>query len=85
MVRKASPLSPLHREFGDRVRARRLALGLSQEALAHESGLQRAYIGQVEAGQRNVALTNLARLAAALDADLGDLLNGLERLSGESR
>lgn len=52
------PASELHQEFGDRVRARRLELGLSQEALAHEASLQRAYIGQVELGMRNVGLEN---------------------------
>jgi transcriptional regulator with XRE-family HTH domain len=83
MARKASPLSPLHQEFGDRVRARRLELELSQEALAHESGLARAYIGQIEAGQRNVALDNLARIARALGVGLGELLDGLERLKGQ--
>jgi transcriptional regulator with XRE-family HTH domain len=83
MARKASALSPMHQEFGDRVRAHRLDLELSQEALAHESGLARAYIGQVEAGQRNVALDNLARLARALGMGLGELLDGLEELRGK--
>lgn len=64
------------------MRARRLELGLSQEALAHESGLQRAYIGQVETGRRNVGLDNLARLARALDIGLGELLDGLEEYEG---
>lgn len=81
MARKV-PVPPLHQEFGDRVRTRRMALGMSQETLAHESGLQRAYIGQVETGRRNVGLDNLARLARALDTDLGELLAGLQALKG---
>ena len=81
MARNDSP-PPLFQEFGDRVRARRLAAGLSQEALAHESGLQRAYIGLVETGRRNVGLDNLARLARALGVGLGELLDGLEQLQG---
>jgi transcriptional regulator with XRE-family HTH domain len=76
------PTSERQREFGDRIRARRAELGLSQEALAHRSGLQRAYIGQVETGMRSVGLDNLGRLAKALEIDLGALLEGLQDLAG---
>ena len=78
------PASEVQREFGDRIRARRAELGLSQEALAHLAGLQRAYIGQLETGMRSVGLDNLARLAKALEMDLGDLLEGLQDLSGRN-
>ena len=78
------PATELQREFGDRIRARRAELGLSQEALAHRAGLQRAYIGQVEIGMRSVGLDNLARLAKALEMDLGILLEGLQDLPGRS-
>ena len=77
------PASPLVREFGDRVRARRGELGLSQEALAHRAGLQRAYIGQLETGMRSPGLETLAKLAKALEMDLGDLVEGLQSLLGK--
>ncbi|MHC2699813.1 transcriptional regulator with XRE-family HTH domain [Bradyrhizobium liaoningense] len=48
------------------VRQLRKAAGLSQEELAHEADLDRTYISQVERQQRNVTITVLARLAAAL-------------------
>lgn len=48
------------------VRQLRKAAGLSQEALAHEADLDRTYVSQVERRQRNVTITVLARLAAAL-------------------
>jgi transcriptional regulator with XRE-family HTH domain len=84
MVPPRRPASELQREFGDRIRARRAELGLSQEALAHRAGLQRAYIGQLETGMRSVGLDNLGRLAKALEMDLGDLLEGLQDLPGRS-
>lgn len=69
----------LLREFGDRLRAARRQAGLSQEALAHEAGLHRTYIGSVERGERNIALLNILTLATVLDTDASTLLNGLRR------
>jgi transcriptional regulator with XRE-family HTH domain len=85
MALAREPTSPLQREFGDRVRARRNDLGLTQEQLADRADLQRAYIGQLETGMRSVGLNNLARLAKALEMDLGDLLEGLQDLPGKSK
>lgn len=59
--------------FGVRIRALRDGLGLSQEALAHEAGLHRTYMGGVERGERNVSLDNIYRIAAALKVDAGQL------------
>jgi len=70
------PLDVLAR-FGQRVRARRLELGLSQEDLAAESGLDRTYVSGIERGKRNVALRNIERLAQALKLSLSELMDGL--------
>ncbi len=48
--------------------------GLSQEALAFESGVHRTYISGLERGMRNPTVTVLERLAVALKANLGDLV-----------
>lgn len=69
----------LLRTLGERVRARRLALGLSQEALAERAGMHRNYVGGIEQGRRNVAVVNLVHLAVALDLDPGELLAQLHR------
>jgi len=48
------------------VRKARKGLGLSQEDLALEAGLDRTYVSQVERGTRNCTIIVLARLARAL-------------------
>jgi DNA-binding XRE family transcriptional regulator len=63
--------------FGARVRARRVELGMSQEALGMAAGLHRTYIGSLERGERNVSLLNIVRVAEALAVDPGDLVRGL--------
>jgi transcriptional regulator with XRE-family HTH domain len=69
--------------FGRRLRELRKQAGLSQEALAHEAGLDRSYVGGVERGEYNIALLNICRLAEALDLSPEELLkfsnNGKER------
>lgn len=52
--------------FGQRLRELREQKGLSQEALAHDAGLDRTYISGVERGKRNISLENIERLAVAL-------------------
>ena len=52
--------------FGKAVRARRLALGISQEELAFRAGIHRTYVGDVERGVRNISLSNIHRLAVGL-------------------
>ncbi len=63
--------------FGRRLAEARRAAGLSQEALAHETGMARSYLGGVERGKRNISLVNICRLASALNMRPGDLLSSL--------
>src|SRR5437868_14956278 len=69
--------------FGRRLRELRKRVGLSQEALAHQAGLDRSYVGGVERGEYNISLLNICRLADALDLSPEELLkfsnNGKER------
>lgn len=60
--------------FGLRLRELRRQAGLSQEALAHESGLDRSYVGGVERGEYNISLLNICRLADALGLSPEELL-----------
>ncbi len=60
--------------FGERVRNYRKLRNLSQEKLAELANLHRTYIAQIEAGRRNVALNNIAKIAKALGVSAKDLL-----------
>jgi transcriptional regulator with XRE-family HTH domain len=70
------------RKFGARVRARRRAVGMTQEALAHRAGVHRSYVGSLETGGRNPSLETIARLATALEVDAADLVAGLQAVRG---
>lgn len=64
-------------QLGKAVRKRRLALKLSQEALAERADLHWTYIGGIERGERNVSLLNIVKLARALGTTASRLLNGI--------
>ena len=61
--------------FGRNVRFHRLALGISQEELAHEADSNRTYISYLERGTRNPSLEVIERIAKALNVSMGDLLD----------
>lgn len=67
------------KKFGSRVRALRKARGYSQEAFAHECNIHRTYMGDVERGERNIALDNIVKIANALDIELSDLFLGITK------
>lgn len=75
----AQQRSAIHAAFGAELRAARVRRGLSQDDLAAVSGLHRSYIGGIERGERNPSLTNIARLADALEMGLAELVQGLDR------
>lgn len=52
----------------------RRARGLSQDDIAALSGINRAYVSDVEHGKRNVGIDCLGRLAAALQTSAAALL-----------
>ncbi len=64
--------------LGAAVRARRKALGLSQEALADAAGIDRAHMGKIERGERNVTFLNIVRIAVAMQCRPSDLLLAAE-------
>jgi len=63
------------KKFGRNVRAKRIEQGLSQERLGELSKLHRTYIGMIERGEKNITLTNVAKITKALKAKTSDLLD----------
>ena len=55
-------------------RARRLK-DMSQEELANQAGVGRAWLSGVESGGRNITIDNMALLAQALNVPLRDLVD----------
>ena len=60
--------------FGDKVRELRKEKGLSQEELSFKADLHRTYIGMIERAEKNITLTNIEKIANALDIKVKDLL-----------
>jgi transcriptional regulator with XRE-family HTH domain len=68
------PSQPLVDALAENIRRLRHERNLSQEELAGVCGLHRTYVGSVERGERNVTLSTLELLAAALDVPVTRLL-----------
>ncbi|MGQ3144727.1 MULTISPECIES: helix-turn-helix transcriptional regulator [unclassified Sphingopyxis] len=66
--------------LGKRIRARRSELGLSQEGLAHEAGLDRSYVGRIERGEHNLTFIALVRLCRAMKCDVAALTHDVPLL-----
>jgi transcriptional regulator with XRE-family HTH domain len=56
------------------MRRLRAARGLTQEALAFDSGVNRTYLSAVERAERNVSIDNIARIAKGLRVEPWRLL-----------
>ncbi len=59
--------------FGDKVRELRKEKGISQEELSYKADLHRTYIGMIERAEKNLTLTNIEKIAKALDVDIKEL------------
>jgi transcriptional regulator with XRE-family HTH domain len=73
------PPTPQH-ALGLAVKARRLELGLTQEAVALEGGLHQRWVSNVENGWRNPSYASLRRLAAGLELSASELIARAERI-----
>ena len=61
--------------FGDKVRELRKEKGLSQEELSFKADLHRTYIGMIERAEKNITLTNIEKIAKALNVKVKELLD----------
>lgn len=65
-------------KIGERVKARRAALGLKQAELAEKAGVSPSYLSRLEAGQSGDSVDELLRIARALACRLADLVGETE-------
>src|SRR6185436_16179164 len=75
-----APPSPPQQEaaylarLGDRVRAWRAASGTTRKALAAASGVSERYLAQLEAGQGNISVLLLRKVARAMSVPVESLV-----------
>ena len=63
----------VRRLLGFNIRRLRVPRGLSQERLALEARIDRAYVGRIERGMENVTIDTVEILAGALGVPVGAL------------
>lgn len=62
-------------KFGNQVRKLRKDKSLSQEELAFRAQLHRTYIGMIERAEKNITLSNISKIADALEVSISTLCN----------
>jgi transcriptional regulator with XRE-family HTH domain len=68
-------MAKINKKVGLNIQKLRKAKGWSQEQLSLKTGLHRAYIGQIERGEKNIGLINLEKIAKALGIKMGKLIS----------
>ena len=66
-------MSDINKDVGFNIRRMREEQGLSQEKLAALANLHRAYIGQIERGEKNIGIKNLQKIARGLKVSIKQL------------
>lgn len=67
-------MTEISKEVGKRIRLFREKRGWTQEELAFEASLHRAYIGQIERGEKAIGIENLQKIAKTLNVKMSKLL-----------
>lgn len=67
-------VTAVSKRIGRRIRRVRLEKNITQEDLAGDAGLNRAYIGYIERGERNPSTDTLVKIAKALKVSPKELL-----------
>lgn len=69
--------SDASRVLGERIRAERVRLGVTQQELAELAGMHFTNIGKIERGDSNPTLHTIVRIAAVLDVDPAVFVAGI--------
>ena len=64
------------RSLGEEVRERRKQRNLSQEALAHQTGVHTNVVGRLERGSYNISVLTLLAIAVKLNTSVAELFVG---------
>lgn len=67
-------VTAVSKKIGQNLHKIRERKGITQEQLALDAGLNRAYIGYIERGERNPSTDTLVKIAKALKISAKDLL-----------
>ena len=65
------------RLFGERIKAERIRIGLSQDEVAHLAGMNVSNYGKIERGIGNPVLHTIVRLAVVVGVDPSVLVSGM--------
>ena len=65
---------PMLIALGQAIRSVRKAKGMSQEALALSTELDRSYVGGIEGGEHNLGMISLHKINCALEVKTSDLM-----------
>ena len=68
-------------QLAGNIKKRRAELGISQEDLALQSGIDRTFVSKIERSIANPSLKTILDIAEALDISLSDLFKTVERES----
>ena len=68
-------VTAVSKKIGENIRQIREKKNITQENLALEAGLNRAYIGYIERGERNPSTETMVKIAQALKISPKDLLD----------
>lgn len=69
----------IQKSFGNALKEIRSKSGLSQEKFALSIEMDRTYYASVEAGNRNVSLSNIKKIADGFSVSLSDLFALVEK------
>lgn len=75
----------IYRCLGSVIQARRQRLGMSQEELSEDTGVDRAFISNVEHGKRNPSFGTIASIASGLRMKYSRLVQHCEQCVEEER
>lgn len=73
----SKPIEAIYRQFGAKIEALRIAIGINQAELAKRVELSRGSIANIETGKQRVLLADVEKFATAFGTSPKHLLRGI--------